>query len=125
MCFPVHHGPGCYGAGDIFTSPGGFRAVTGGPSIFGCGYPPSPMMGCHGHGYGYHHGHSHCPIGRENKAIAVGGVLGGAVGLAAGAGAAKALTGIGFTIGGPIGALVGGVAGFALGALAGKAFARS
>ena len=121
MCFPVNHGPGCYGPGDIFTHPGGFRAVTGGPSIFGCGYPP-PMMHHH-HGYGYfgHHGHSHCPIGRENKAIAVGGVLGGAVGVAAGI---KAGTLLGATLG-PVGALVGGVAGFALGALAGKAFARS
>ena len=118
MCFPVHHGPGCYGPGDIFASPGGFRAVTGGPSIFGCGYPPPPM---HYHGWGYHHGHSHCPIGRENKAIAVGGVLGGAVGVAAGI---KAGALLGSTLG-PVGALVGGVAGFALGALAGKAFARS
>lgn len=121
MCFPVHHGPGCYGPGDIMCSPGGFRAVTGGPSIFGCGYPP-PMMHHH-HGYhGYHgFGHDHCPISRENKAIAVGGILGGAVGVTAGI---KAGTMIG-AIGGPIGALVGGVAGLALGALAGKAFARS
>ncbi len=121
MCFPVHHGPGCYGPSDIMCSPGGFRAVTGGPSIFGCGYP-SPMMGYH---HGYHgFGHDHCPIGRENKAIAAGGILGGAVGVAAGVSLCKTGALLG-SVGGPIGALVGGVAGLALGALAGKAFARS
>ncbi len=118
MCYGVH-GPGFCGP-DIMTQPGGFRAVTGGPSIFGCGYPPAPMMGgCHTH-WGYGHGHTHCPVGRENKAIAVGGILGGALGIAGGV---KLGTAIG-AIGGPVGALIGGVAGLALGALAGKSFAR-
>jgi hypothetical protein len=120
MCFPVHHGPGCFGPGDIMCSPGGFRAVTGGPSIFGCGYPPPPMMGCHSHGLG----HSHCYFGRESRAVKTGALLGTAVGVTAGVSLCKTGALLG-SIGGPIGALVGGVAGLALGALAGKAFARS
>lgn len=118
MCYGIH-GPGMCGS-DIFTQPGGFRAVTGGPSIFGCGYG-APVHGCYGHGWGYD---DHCPISRENKAIKVGGVLGAAVGITAGVSLCKTGALLG-SVGGPIGALVGGVAGLALGAFAGKHFART
>ncbi|MBR1977695.1 hypothetical protein IKA15_05405 [bacterium] len=122
MCYGIH-GPGFCGPGDIMTSPGGFRAVTGGPSIFGCGYPPAPM-GCYGHGY---YTHNHCPIGRERASIITGGVLGVAGGIAAcaGIGAIAKGTAIGGAIGGPIGMVIGAIGGFALGAIAGKSFARS
>ncbi len=120
MCYGIH-GPGMCGGSDILTQPGGFRAVTGGPSIFGCGYGAPVSYGCYGHGWGYN---DHCPISRETRAIKVGGALGAALGVTAGVSLCKTGALLG-SVGGPIGALVGGVAGLALGAFAGKHFART
>lgn len=121
MCYGIH-GPGMCGGSDILTQPGGFRAVTGGPSIFGCGYGAPVSYGCYNHGWGYN---DHCPVSREKTAIKTGAVLGTTVGVVAGTSAAKALSGIGLAVGGPLGGLLGGVAGFAIGAFAGKYFART